>query len=66
MTTEKEVNVNNVTQRVPSTLELQEMIKELAVFCDDLKNEVLVLRRDLILHEHGKGGVLVPVSQVQV
>lgn len=55
---EKQENEN----KIPTTLELQEMVKELAMFCDELKNEIAELRRDLVLHEHGKGGVLIPIN----
>lgn len=55
-------NEQNVPDKIPTTLELQEHIKEIALYCDELKNEIALLKRDLILHEHGKGGVLVPVS----
>jgi len=51
------------TIETPTNAELQGMLEQVAMYCDELKAEITRLRSDLALHEHGAGGrCMIPVE----
>jgi hypothetical protein len=53
-----------LSDKLPTVNDLYAMLQEMAQYCDSLKAEIDVLKRDFVTHEHSRDGkCMVPIQR---